>query len=92
MDKVQTIAHIEHSLNYSVFDTKWIPFSAKFVSIGSTTTGKGIVQIFELDSPKLNLVKEITVESSLKCCSFGTSSPGERHLTVGDFSGKLKIL
>lgn len=92
MDKVQTIAHIEQTLNYSVFDVKWVPFSAKFVSIGSTTTGKGIVQIFELDSPKLNLVKEITVESSLKCCSFGLSSPGERHLVVGDFAGKLKIL
>lgn len=92
MDKVQTIAHIEQNLNYSVFDVKWIPFSAKFVSIGSTTTNKGIVQIFELDSPNLDLVKEINVESSLKCCSFGTSSPGERHLTVGDFSGKLKIL
>lgn len=92
MDRVQTIAHIEHILNYSVFDVKWIPFSAKFVSIGSTTSGKGIIQIFELDSPKLDKVKEIAVESSLKCCSFGTSSPGERHLAVGDFAGKLKIL
>lgn len=92
MDKVQTLAHIEHSLNYSIFDVKWIPISAKFVTIGSKTNGKGIIQIYELDSPKLNLVKEITLENSLKCCSFGTSSPGERHLAVGDFSGKLKIL
>lgn len=92
MDKVQTIAHIEHSLNYSVFDVKWIPFSAKFASIGSKTNGKGILQIYELDSPKLNLVNEITFENSLKCCSFGISSPGERNLAVGDFAGKLKIL
>lgn len=92
MDKVQTLAHIEHSLNYSVFDVKWIPISAKFVSIGSKTNGQGIIQIYELDSPKLNLVKEITLETSLKCCSFGSSSPGERHLAVGDFTGKLKIL
>lgn len=92
MDKVQTIAHIEKSLNYSIFDVKWIPFSAKFLTIGSTTKAKGIIEIYELDSPNLKLVKEINVENSLKCCSFGTSSPGERHLTVGDFSGKLKIL
>lgn len=92
MDKVQTLAHIEHCLSYSVFDVKWIPFSAKFLAIGSKTNGKGILQMFELDSPKLNLVKEITLDTSLKCCSFGTASAGERHLAVGDFSGKLKIL
>lgn len=92
MDKVQTLAHIEHCLNYSVFDVKWIPFSAKFLSIGTKTNGKGIIQIYELNSPKLNLVKEITLPNSLKCCSFGISSTGERHLAVGDFSGKLKIL
>lgn len=92
MDKVQTIVHIEHSLNYSIFDVKWIPISAKFITIGSKTNGKGILQVYELDSPKLSLVKEITLENSLKCCSFGTSSAGERHLTVGDFAGKLKIL
>jgi WD40 repeat protein len=92
MDKVQTLAHIEHSLDYSVFDVKWIPFSAKFISIGTKSNGKGVIQIYELDSPKLNLVKEITQENSLKCCSFGISSAGERHLAVGDFSGKLKIL
>lgn len=92
MDKVQTLAHIEHSVNYSIFDVKWLPFSARFLSIGSKTNGKGIVQIYELDSPKVNLVKEIEVENSLKCCSFGISSAGERHLAVGDFSGKLMIL
>lgn len=92
MNKVQSLLHIEHSLNHSIFDVNWIPFSAKFVSIGSKTNGKGILQIYELNSPKLNLVKEITTDHSLKCCSFGTSSPGERHLTVGDFAGKLQIL
>lgn len=92
MDKVQTLAHIEHSLNYSIFDVKWIPFCAKFIAVGSRTNGKGVIQIYELDSPKLNLVNEITSESALKCCSFGTSSAGERHLVVGDFAGKLKIL
>lgn len=92
MDKVQTISHIEQSLNYSIFDVKWIPFSAKFAVVGSKSNGKGIIQIYEMDSPKINLVKEITLENSIKCCSFGTSSAGEKHLVIGDFSGKLKIL
>jgi WD repeat-containing protein 92 len=88
MDKVQTLQHIQHSLNYSVFDVKWIPFAPKFLTIGSKTNGKGVLEIYELDSPKVNLVKEI----SLKCSSFGLSSPNERHLAVGDFAGKLQIL
>lgn len=92
MNKVQSLLHIEQSMNYSIFDVNWIPFSAKFVSIGAKTNGKGILQIYELDSPKLNTVHEVTFDSSLKCCSFGTSSPGERHLAVGDFAGKLKIM
>jgi hypothetical protein len=92
MDKVQQLVHIEKSLNYSIYDVKWIPYSAKFVVIGTKTNGRGVIEIYELDSPNVNLIKEASSESALKCCSFGISSPGERHLAVGDFSGKLKIL
>lgn len=92
MNKVQLLAHIEKSLNYSIFDVKWVPISAKFITVGSRTNGKGIIEIYELDSPNVQLVKEIQLENSLKCSSFNLSSPGERILAVGDFTGKLKIL
>lgn len=91
MDKVQMLVHIEKSLNYSIFDVKWIPYSAKFVVIGTKTNGKGILQFYELDSPNVELIKEITIENALKCCSFGTSSAGDRQLTTGDFNGNLRI-
>lgn len=86
------LAHIEHNLNYSVFDVKWIPCSAKFVACGSKMNSQGIIQIFELDSPKLNLCREINLESAVKCSSFGASSIADRKLAVGDFSGKLSIM
>ena len=35
LTKPQIIVHIEKSLNYTVFDAKWIPCSAKFVVVGS---------------------------------------------------------
>lgn len=92
MNKVQTLAHIEHSLTYSVFDVKWIPCSAKFISLGAKTNGNGILQIYEIESPKLNLVKEVTKESSFKCGSFGASSIVDRKLAIGDFAGKMMIL
>lgn len=93
MDKTQTLVHIEKNLNYSVFDVKWVPFSAKFISIGTRSNGKGVLEIYELDSPNIQLIKEICLEGAQKCCSFGVSSPGgERSLALGDFNGKLKIM
>lgn len=92
MDKVQLLVHIEKNLNYSIYDVKWIPYSAKFISVGSKTNGKGILEIYELDSPDVKLIKTIQNETAIKCCNFSLSSPGERHLAMGDFNGKLKIL
>jgi hypothetical protein len=91
-DSSQMLAHIEHNLNYSIFDVKWIPCSAKIIVVGSKTNSQGIIQIYELNSPKLDLCKEITKDSAIKCASFGASSIADRKLTVGDFSGKLMIL
>ena len=73
MDKVQMLAHIEKSLNYQIFDVKWVPYSAKFIVIGTKTNGKGIIQFYELDSPNIELINEIQLDNALKCCSFGTS-------------------
>lgn len=60
MDKPQIIAHIEKSLNYTLFDTKWIPCSAKFVVLGSHARGTGALQIYELAHGQLNCVKEVS--------------------------------
>lgn len=91
VDKSQMLAHIEQNLNYSIFDVKWIPCSAKIIVVGSKTNSQGIVQIYELNSPKLELCKEITKDSAIKCASLA-SSIADRKLAIGDFSGKLMIL
>ncbi|XP_053664879.1 dynein axonemal assembly factor 10 [Anopheles marshallii] len=91
MDSVQMISHIEKSLNYSVYDVKWIPCTAKFVVIGSKPKGTGTVQIYELNRGTLDLVRETEKEKSIKCCSFGASKLRTEHLAVGDFAGKLAI-
>lgn len=91
LKKPQIIAHIEKSMNFSIFDTKWIPLSAKFVVMGSKPNGNGIVQIFELNSGELDLVKEFEGKSSFKCGSFHASSLRKPQLAVGDFDGSLNI-
>lgn len=91
MDSVQQIAHIEKSLDYSIFDVKWIPCTAKFVVIGSKPKGTGLLQIYELNRGELDKVREVEKPKSFKCCSFGASGLREKQLATGDFVGKLAI-
>lgn len=90
--KPQIICHAEKSVNYSLFDGKWIPCSAKFIVLGSQPNGKGIIQIYEICKGELKLVNEFGKKSSFKCGTFGASNLRDRHLATGDFDGKLQVL
>lgn len=88
MDKLakpQIICHIEKSVDYSLFDVKWIPCSAKFVVMGSRPRGTGIIQIYELSSGELKLVKDIERSNQMKCGTFKASNLRDRYLATGDF-------
>ncbi len=57
--KPQIIAHAEKSLNYTIYDVKWIPCSAKFVALGSHPRDTGAFQVYELSKGGLNLIHEV---------------------------------
>lgn len=78
-------------MNYSLFDTKWIPCSAKFVVMGSRPRGSGIIQIYEVSSGELKLVKDIERSQPVKCGTFKASSLKGRHLATGDFQVSIII-
>ena len=59
-EKPQIILHIHKSVNYTVYDTKWIPSSAKCVVLGSKPRGTGAIQIYEIDKGELKLMKEVS--------------------------------
>ena len=61
LERPQIIVHLEKSLNYTVFDTKWIPTSAKFVSLGSHPKNTGAMQIYEMAKGELKLIKEVGI-------------------------------
>ncbi|KAG0719955.1 WD repeat-containing protein 92 [Chionoecetes opilio] len=44
MEKPQILVYVEKSLNYSAFDVKWVPKSAKVVALGSHARGTGALQ------------------------------------------------
>ena len=66
MDKPQIILYAQKSLNYTLFDSKWIPFSAKFIVLGNHARGTGAMQIYELSSGDVKLVKEVFIQAFSK--------------------------
>lgn len=91
MEKPQIILYAQKSVNYTLFDSKWIPFSAKFVTLGNHARGTGAIQIYELASGDVNLVKESEKFKAFKCGTFGASKVESRHFATGDFDGNLNI-
>ena len=87
----EIIEYINNPLNYIPCDVKWIPYSTKFVVIGHTSLGKGIIQIYQMNKGKLDLISEFIKENGFKCSTFETSSFAARDLAVGDFDGNLMI-
>ena len=59
MDKPQIIAHIQKSLDYTLFDVKWVPCSAKFVVLGNYARGTGALQVYEVSHGEVNLIKQV---------------------------------
>lgn len=64
-EKPQIISHIQKSLNYTVFDSKWIPCSAKFICMGNYARGTGVMQIYEVEHGEVKLVKEVMSSTSV---------------------------
>ncbi|XP_040906428.1 WD repeat-containing protein 92 [Toxotes jaculatrix] len=91
LSKPQIIAHIQKSLNYTVFDSKWIPCSAKFVCLGNFPRGTGVMQIYEMQHGEAQLIKEVEKPKPIKCGTFGATSLQQRHIATGDFDGNLNI-
>ncbi|XP_075223991.1 dynein axonemal assembly factor 10 [Lycorma delicatula] len=91
LEKPQIICHVEQALNYNVYETRWIPCSAKFIVLGAEPRGTGVIQIYEISSGKVDIVKQAHKNAALKCGTFGASSLRERYLATGDFEGKMQI-
>ena len=90
-DKPQVILHIHKSLNYTLFDTKWIPASPRCVLLGNHARGTGALQIMNMKEGELQLVKEKEKTDAIKCGTFGHSSLAERSLATGDFKGMMEV-
>eukprot|EP00033_Pygsuia_biforma_P001946 GCRY01002168.1.p1 GENE.GCRY01002168.1~~GCRY01002168.1.p1 ORF type:complete len:357 (-),score=59.96 GCRY01002168.1:48-1118(-) len=86
----QIVSHCSKSVPYTVFDSKWVPQSAKLVAVGQTPRTQGVIQLFELDETVLKETKKIDYAEGIKCCTFaGSPDYSHRHLATGSFNGTL---
>lgn len=67
-EKPQIITHIQKGLNYTVFDCKWVPCSAKFVTMGNFARGTGVIQLYEIQHGDVKLLREVGAGSRLPSC------------------------
>jgi len=63
LDKPQIICHVEKSINYTLFDCKWIPKTAKFVVVGSEPRGTGVIEMFEINSTDIKPLDKVIVKN-----------------------------
>lgn len=92
MNKTQIVEHVTLPVDYSLFDVKWIPNTAKFLASGSNHNGTGVLQVFEMNENKVESVLKVDCPKAIKCCSFGVSELGRSSVAVGDFFGGLHIM
>lgn len=90
-DKPQIIEHINKSLTYTAYETRWVPCSARFVSLGMYPRGTGCMQVYSLKHGNLEVTQECEKQGAFKCGTFGASSLEERHLATGDFDGRMCV-
>eukprot|EP01052_Picozoa_sp_SAG31_P034189 SAG31_NODE_3958_length_3718_cov_1.698259_4_plen_135_part_00 len=90
-DKPQAILHIHKSLNYTLFDVKWVPASPRMVLLGNHARGTGALQIYNMTKGELELISEKEKTDAFKCGTFGHSLLSERTLATGDFKGMLEV-
>ena len=95
----QIIEHQSISLDFTPYDTKWIPGTAKFVLGGQTMRATGIMKVYKLNQEKCDVELDVSIcdntqigeGGGVKSFSFGASPFAGQHLAIGDFNGELRL-
>lgn len=94
MEQLFLFTHITHAENFTIFDTKWIPHTTKFIALGARANGTGLIKVLELNcqNSQIDVVREINKKNAFKCSAFGLSRCKSGYLSIGDFGGSLQIM
>lgn len=89
----QIFEHHQKSLNFTPFDVKWIPSTAKCVLIGQTPKMKGVMKFLQLEKDELKEIFSLDeVGAGFKTCAFNYHlSSTVPSLILGDITGRLFV-
>eukprot|EP00392_Amoebophrya_sp_AT5.2_P001728 g1730.t1 len=101
----QIILHTHEGLNFTPFEAKWVPHSARFIVLGQNPRATGALAVYELERGKVvdldicimgkgmgcKKLSETEKPKGFKCGTFGASALEQRHLATGDYEGNLAI-
>ena len=90
-DAPQIIEHIHQGVDFTPYEVRWVPCSARMVGLGIAPRGHGVMKIYELSKGDLKEVKHIQHVNGFKCATFGASSIENRQLATGDYKGQLNL-
>ena len=54
----QIIEHIQKTVTYTPHEVRWIQKTARFVTCGVGSNGKGVAQVYELSKGELKIIAE----------------------------------
>ena len=86
-DAPQIIEHIHHNIDFTPYETRWVPCSARMVGLGIAPRGHGVLNVYELSKGDLKVVKEKQAPNGFKCATFGASNLENRAIATGDYKG-----
>jgi len=87
----QIIEHVRHNLDFTPFETRWVPQSARFVVLGQMPRATGAFRVCGLNKGEVETLVSVEKPTGFKCATFGASRLEERHIATGDYKGKLEI-
>eukprot|EP01062_Namystynia_karyoxenos_P062815 TRINITY_DN55679_c0_g1_i1.p1 TRINITY_DN55679_c0_g1~~TRINITY_DN55679_c0_g1_i1.p1 ORF type:complete len:366 (+),score=122.41 TRINITY_DN55679_c0_g1_i1:78-1175(+) len=87
----QIIEHCKKPVTTTLFDTKWVPLSARFVACGNYPRNTGCLLVYQLNHGELDKLAEVEKATPFKCMTFGHSPPETRTLATGNFQGEMQV-
>jgi len=87
----QIIEHCKKPVTTTIFDTKWVPLSARFVACGNYPRNTGCLLVYQLNNGELDKLVEVEKGCPFKCMTFNHSPPETRTLATGNFQGEMQV-
>eukprot|EP01059_Diplonema_ambulator_P000777 TRINITY_DN10626_c0_g1_i1.p1 TRINITY_DN10626_c0_g1~~TRINITY_DN10626_c0_g1_i1.p1 ORF type:complete len:359 (+),score=61.17 TRINITY_DN10626_c0_g1_i1:186-1262(+) len=87
----QIVEHVRKPVTQTIFDVKWVPFSAKVVACGNYAKNTGCMLVYQLNGGELEKVAEVEKNTPFKCMTFSHCPPETRTVATGNFQGEVQV-